>query len=70
MCPPPAWEARTKAIVYTSFWQHQLLVEAYLATHGVALAVLRESQKPAEKAAALHDFQAGPLTTAALPGVH
>lgn len=57
-CPPPQWEARTKAIVYTSFWQHQLLVESYLGTHGVALAVLRESMKPQEKAAALHAFQA------------
>ena len=47
----------TKAIVFSQFWQHILLVGAHLRAHGVTLAVLKRDLSPAEKAHALDMFQ-------------
>jgi hypothetical protein len=50
--------------VYSSFWQHLLLIEMYLRLHDVDALVLRENLKPAEKAATLRDFKARRLGSA------
>lgn len=53
----PASTLPTKAIVFTQFWQHLLLIEKQLTAHGVKLAVLKGSMKPDEKAQMLEHFK-------------
>jgi hypothetical protein len=47
----------TKAIVFTQFWQHMMLIEPQLKSHGVLAAVLRAAMKMQEKADAVRWFK-------------
>ena len=60
---------RTKAIVFTQFWQHLNLIERQLTDHGVGLAVLKGSMKSDEKARSLDQFKVANPSVCVSPSV-